>query len=63
MMIRWKVLILVVMDDPLRALNGGQTAEFTGNVLILVVMDDPLRDQQRFVQKQEWTRLNPCCNG
>ena len=39
----YEVLILIVMDDPLRVISRGFTLERTNYVLILIVMDDPLR--------------------
>ena len=56
-----KVLILVVMDDPLRDTSENFIYD-ANDVLILVVMDDPLR-----VFTMPWSAvylsLNPCCNG
>ena len=57
-----KVLILVVMDDPLRAKNY-KCCDKDDCVLILVVMDDPLRVHIILHLKKKRRSLNPCCNG
>ena len=57
------VLILVVMDDPLRVILSLKTTKAVSSVLILVVMDDPLRDKLNRTEAKDAGCLNPCCNG
>ena len=57
-----EVLILVVMDDPLRV-KKFLTGLDDKAVLILVVMDDPLRVADLFSEYVVTCSLNPCCNG
>ena len=49
----YAVLILVVMDDPLRGKTSSVIVIVLYIVLILVVMDDPLRDCQCFDKRTE----------
>ena len=56
------VLILIVMDNPLRAMEDLFSNEHR-SVLILIVMDNPLRAPINGVCKQSFGSLNPYCNG
>ena len=56
------VLILVLMEDTLRAAIEGKQATFTV-VLILVLMEDTLRADKDTYTRLTLSRLNPCFNG
>ena len=58
-----EVLILVVMEDALRAKKKRNGNDKKSDVLILVVMEDALRDIVRVSCADYSLRLNPCCNG
>ena len=57
------VLILIVMDDPLRGEISSITMEDLLSVLILIVMDDPLRVTEFRLTEHKLLGLNPYCNG
>ena len=59
-----KVLILVLMEDTLRAKYYVPGLSLTtGQVLILVLMEDTLRDMRKHLHTSTSASLNPCFNG
>ena len=57
------VLILVLMEDTLRAAQFSGVVDGFCTVLILVLMEDTLRDEQFFSYRLHLQSLNPCFNG
>ena len=57
------VLILVLMEDGLRAYMWKYYSKRTYGVLILVLMEDGLRVLQTKLVIESFIRLNPCFNG
>ena len=58
------VLILVLVEDGLRALSLMVMRKGTRIVLILVLVEDGLRDQKNFCAVSKALGLNPCsCGG
>ncbi len=57
-----EVLILIVLDDALRALRYGNTDKSIG-VLILIVLDDALRGSKMQSVGITTRGLNPYCTG
>ena len=57
-----KVLILVLMEDTLRALTTSDSGDDLW-VLILVLMEDTLREKSSGRRSKKLISLNPCFNG
>ena len=62
-LIKFKVSILLVMDDGLWAIQFLTSAACVRMVSILLVMDDGLWGIIVKVKELEGKRLNPSCNG
>ena len=58
-----EVLILVLMEDALRAAVTTYQNALDATVLILVLMEDALRAEKELSKDIQFPGLNPCSNG